>query len=307
MKSEKNKGYSMMKRQDLRLKKRVIAIVHVYYSEFWPELVRCLRNIDDPMDLVVTYVDETKGIPEMVHRDFPSAKCILCENRGFDIWPFLKALRTVDFSKYSILVKLHTKRDAIGSIQFNHCDCSGSAWRTYLLGFINSRHAWKATKKQLSNPHIGMVADRHVILSRNDASSESVRKTFDAAVELVQNIYGRPIRGKAWFVAGTMFACKPLILSRLLEQDYTADDFTLSFDTIRDGTMAHVIERALGIVVAAEGGGFRIATPQGGFLLWRMFIRRKDFLFWNRVVNGRRIIKVMGISVYRGTKPKQNN
>ena len=115
---------------------KTLCIVHVFYPDFWPEIASCLRNVEDPMDLVVTYVDETKGIPEMVRRDFPSAKFLLCENRGFDIWPFLKALQAVNLQDYSVLIKLHTKRDVKRDgrpLVFNNCDFSENASLHFLL------------------------------------------------------------------------------------------------------------------------------------------------------------------------------
>ena len=85
---------------------KILCVAHVFYPEFWPELADCIRNVDEPLDLVVTYVDESKDIPGMVRRDFPDAKTVLCENRGFDVWPFFKAISTVDAYGYDLIVKL---------------------------------------------------------------------------------------------------------------------------------------------------------------------------------------------------------
>ena len=232
---------------------KTLYIVHVFYPEFWPEIAACLRNIDGPTDLIVTYVDETKGIPEMVRRDFPAARCILCENRGFDIWPFLKALQTVNISDYSILVKLHTKRDVKRDgrlLVFNHCDFSENAWRNYLLGFVRDAEAWRQTKARLALEGVGMVADRHVILRRDDTPWFGTRYTMDRALALVEELYGFSARKGAQFVAGTMFAARPSVFAKLRARGWSADDFVQS---VHDNTeqMAHVLERALGVIVSA--------------------------------------------------------
>ena len=288
---------------------RTLCIVHVFYSDFWPEIASCLRNIDGPLDLVVTYVDETKGIPEMVRRDFPEARFVLCENRGFDIWPFIKALKAIDLSKYSVLVKLHTKRDVRRNgrpLLFNHCDFSESAWREYLLGFIRDKETWAATVAHLAQPGVGMVADRHVILRRDDTPWFVARHTMDRAFALVEGLYGRPVRKGTQFVAGTMFAARPSVFAKLLSRGWTADDFAQS---VRDNTeqTAHVLERALGIIVTAEG--LRIDSPRGDLWRWRIGASVRDFLrgipgfLWSNESNdGRRIVKVMGISVYRSPR-----
>ena len=288
---------------------RTLCIVHVFYPDFWLEIASCLRNIDGPFDLVVTYVDETKGIPEMVRRDFPEARFVLCENRGFDIWPFLKALETIDLSRYSVLVKLHTKRDVRRNgrpLLFNHCDFSESAWREYLLGFIRDKETWAATVAHLAQPGVGMVADRHVILRRDDTPWFVARHTMDRAFALVEGLYGRPVRKGTQFVAGTMFAARPSVFAKLLSRGWTADDFAQS---VRDNTeqTAHVLERALGIIVTAEG--LRIDSPRGDLWRWRIGASVRDFLrgipgfLWSNESNdGRRIVKVMGISVYRSPR-----
>lgn len=289
---------------------KTLCIVHVFYPEFWPELKSCLHNVDGPVDLIVTYVDESKGIPELVRRDFPSARFVFCENRGFDVWPFLKALQTVDLSEYSILVKLHTKRDVNRDgkpLFFNHCHFSGSAWREYLLGFIRDKERWEATKSRLLMPGIGMVADRHVIMGKNDTPWTNTRRSMDMAVEFVEKLYGAPVAANPRFVAGTMFAARPALFARLLAKGWSADDFSPS---VRDKTeqTAHLLERVLGVVVAAEG--FRLDSPCGGLAAWRLAVTVRDAFaaagrfIWSRSrINGRLIVKIMGISVYRSARP----
>ena len=289
---------------------KALCIVHAFYPEFWPELAGCIRNIDVPFDLVVTYVDETNGIPEMVLRDFPQARLLLCENRGFDIWPFLKALQEVDLSSYSILVKLHTKRDVKRGgrpLRFNHCDFSESAWREYLLGFIRDAASWRETKARLELPDVGMVADRHVIMRRSDTPWFNTRRSMDAAVEFVQRLYGAPVTGNVQFVAGTMFAARPAMFGRILARGWKADDFQAS---TRDGTeqIAHLLERALGVIVTAEG--FRVDSPGGDLARWRLGVSIRDalssigrFIWSDDIINGRRIVKVAGVSVYRSARP----
>lgn len=290
---------------------KTLCIVHVFYPEFWSELAACLRNVDEPFDLIVTYVDESKGIPELVRRDFPSARFILCENRGFDVWPFLKALQTVDLSQYSILVKLHTKRDVYRDgepLFFNHCCFSGSAWREYLLGFIRDKETWQATKARLSIPGIGMVADRHVIMGKMDTPWTNTRRSMDEAVAFVEKLYGACVAANPRFAAGTMFAARPTIFAKLLAKGWSAEDFSQS---VRDKTeqTAHLLERVLGVVVTAEG--FRLDSPRGDLTIWRFAVTVRDafvaigrFIWSWRVINGRLIVKMMGLSLYRSPRPK---
>ncbi len=286
---------------------KVLCIVHVFYPEFWPELASCIRNVDEPFDLVVTYVDETKGVADMVRRDFPNARLVLCENRGFDVWPFLKVLGEVRLSDYDVLVKLHTKRDvkASHSLIFNHRNYLGPRWRNYLLGFIRAPADWAATKARFADPSVGMVADDRVILRKDDVPWKTPRATAVQAAEFTANLYGRPM-APSQFVAGTMFAARPSVFARLLSRGWSADDFC---ESVRDGTeqTAHLLERVLGAVVCAEG--LRIVPHHGTLAGSRLracllgAVRAVGlFLFDAHRVDGRLIVKVFRISVYRGKR-----
>ena len=287
---------------------KILCVVHVFYPEFWPELADCIRNVDEPFDLVVTYVDESKDIPGMVRRDFPDAKTVLCENRGFDVWPFFKAMSTVDAYGYDLIVKLHTKRDvkASHSLIFNHRNYLGPRWRNYLLGFIRHSADWQATKARFADPAVGMVADARVILRKDDVPWRTPRATAVQAAEFTSKLYGRQMPA-GQFVAGTMFAVRPAILRRLVDRGWSADDFC---ESVRDGTeqTAHLLERVFGAVVYAEG--MRI-EPCHGTLAGSRFraclvgaARAVGLFFFDaHRVNGRLIVKIFRISVYRGPRP----
>ena len=251
---------------------RIAAIVHVYYPEFWPELAACLRNLGDGLDLFVTYGSESAVAA--ARRDFPNATFVACETRGYDVWPFLKVLQTLDLAAYDAIVKLHTKRDVDDGIdyRFNHCRYNGSAWRDYLLAFVRTPEAWARTVRRLRRPQVGLVADRHVILRRCDVPLERTRKSFDAAADFLQLTPAQAKRGE--YVAGTMFAAKPAALRPLLFRAYRAEDFDAPCGHVTE-TFAHLLERALGLAVVKAG--CRLAAFNGSLALRRALfpIRRK--------------------------------
>ena len=69
---------------------RTLVVIHLYYPQLWKELLECVWSIDGEKDVLVTYGDES-AVAE-ARRDLPEARFIRCENRGFDVWPFLFAL-----------------------------------------------------------------------------------------------------------------------------------------------------------------------------------------------------------------------
>ena len=230
---------------------KILVVAHVLYPQLWPELADCIRNITERKDVVITFVDEASVVE--ARRDFPDARFVLCENRGYDVWPFIRALRATDPSSYDVIVKLHTKRDVeeTRGYHFNHVRFYGSAWRNHLLAFVRTPEAWMRTLRKLSRPGVGMVADRHVVMRRNDVRWERTRASFDAAAGFL-GIDPEAVRRRGQYVAGSMFAARPAALLPLLEKPLEAKMFDPSEGHLTE-TFAHVVERAFGLSVGLAG------------------------------------------------------
>ena len=278
---------------------RVLVIAHVFYPQFWPELASCIRNITDQRDVVVTFVDEASVVE--ARRDFPEAKFLKCENRGFDIWPFICALRTIDLGGYDAVVKLHTKRDIVRDHDwsFNNCRFNGPAWRNHLLSFCRTREAWERTARRLSEPGVGMVADRHVVVRRRDFPWKEVRTCFDDAVTEIRTIPGcLPFdEGSAQYVSGTMFACRSEPLEFLLKRGFRGEMFDVSSHD-RDGTIlyAHRVENLFGLAVSATG--LCIAAFNGSLRWRRIYAPVMRVVCRVKETRNRRMVKVFGLPVW---------
>ena len=278
---------------------RILCIVHAFYLELWPELAGCIRNIDEPFDLVATCADGADGIPEMVLRDFPQARILKCENRGFDVWPFLKALEGTDLSAYDLLVKLHTKRDLPEPLVFNGMVYSGTRWRETLLSFIKTPEAWARSKARiLSDGRIKMVAAADCILRRRDSPWPQSRAGFDEGLAICRRLGVRPV--KPQFVGGTMFIARPSVFKPLVGA-FSAADFEggAVHSTV---TPAHYVERAIGFCATADGG--RISDPDGRLAAIRLkrglaAAARKAgrAVFQIKRKDGRRTVKIFKIPI----------
>ena len=277
---------------------KTLVVAHVYYPQLWPELADCIRNIDGEKDIIVTYVDEASVCA--ARRDFSEAKFLLCENRGFDVWPFLQAVASVDLSAYGCIVKLHTKRDIVQDREwvFNNCRFNGSAWRNHLLAFVRTPAAWRRTREQLVRPGVGMVADRHVIVRKRDFPWPSVRACLDEAAAEVRGIPGCSAfdAASAQYVSGTMFACRPETVLFLLKRGFRGEMFDISGHE-RDGTIlyAHRVENMFGLAVSAVGQ--RIVAFNGPLWWRRAYAPLVRLLFRVKETRCRRIVKVLGVPV----------
>ena len=242
---------------------KILLVAHVFYPQLWPELATCIRNVAEPKDVVITYVDEAAVVE--ARRDFQNARFVLCENRGYDIWPFLKVLQQTDLSAYDLVVKLHTKRDIdFGfDFRFNGYHFNGSAWRNRLLSFCRTDAAWRRTRSRFNDPNVGMVADHHLIVGRDDVRYDHARRAYDAALSEVATLGGGQVAaGRGRFVAGTMFAVRTEALAFLQKRGFRSEMFPPS-EHVRpdDCQYAHVVERMLGLAVCACG--LRIVSADG--------------------------------------------
>lgn len=253
---------------------KILVVAHVFYPQLWPELADCIRNVTERKDVVITFVDEASVVE--ARKDFPDARFVLCENRGYDIWPFVRALQSTDLASYDVIVKLHTKRDIVDGIRyhFNHAVFNGSAWRDFLLAFVKTPEAWRRTRALLLKRGVGMVADRHVVMRRRDVRIERTRQSFDAAAEFL-GLDPKSVRRSGQYVAGTMFAAKPAALRPLLEEPLAAEMFDPPAGHLTE-TFAHVMERALGLSVTAAG--LRIASFNGSLWLRRVWYRLGELI-----------------------------
>lgn len=242
---------------------KAAVIAHVFYPEFWPELAACIRMVGTDCDLFVTFVDEA-AVAE-ARRDFPAAHFIACENRGYDVWPFLKVLQDISLDDYDLVVKLHTKRDVDGDLLvLNHAWIGGPVWRERLLAFVAAEDAWRRTARRFADPRIGMVADRHLVFRRGDLPAK-LDGSFDRAREEFRRLTGLAVPTEAEYVAGTMFAARPAALKPLLARRFEAAMFEPPAGH-RCETYAHLVERMFGFSVVAAG--LRIAAFNGS-LAWR--------------------------------------
>ena len=282
---------------------KTLVVAHIYYPQLWPELAECIRNIDGERDLMVTFIDDASVIA--AKSDFPEAKFFKSENRGFDIWPFLQAVATVDLSAYDCIVKLHTKRDVEKECDwsFNNCRFNGSLWRNHLLAFCRTPEAWRRTRARLSEPGTGMVADRHVIVRRRDFPWASVRACFDDAVADIRSIPGcKPFDARtAQYVSGTMFAVRPEPLVFLLRKTFSPELFDVSSHD-REGQIvyAYLVENLFGLAVSAVG--MRLDAFSGSLRWRRFYAPLLRALFRVKETRRRQMVKVLGVPVLWRTK-----
>ena len=218
-------------------------ICHVFYTDVWQEIEAYLQKIDTPFDLFVTVATGTDdAVIEHILTAFEDVRLYKVENRGRDVLPFLQIMRLIGTQHYRYLCKLHTKK----SVTIDN----GDAWRKLLyFDLVGSQEIVTQTLQRFeTESDTGIITGKNLVLSAlrfNFGNMERVQALCEEA--------GLPFTSNFDFPAGTMFWIRPQILEPLVS---LFEEGKLSFEPEQgqtDHTMAHAIERFIGLLCHIDG------------------------------------------------------
>lgn len=226
--------------------KKILVHLHLYYPEYYAELEQYILNLLPAydFDLFVTIPEQNTKLSPKILQSFPNAKIEIVENLGFDIYPFIKVVQSVNLDDYSYLIKLHTKRDInfyLFSL-FKNKWFGGSSWREGLLEFIKSKkNIIKVITYLNEHEHVGMHGGQAYILNQftDDKNAKIAVKKF-----LNHDSYK--------YVAGAIFIAKANIFKLLQTRNINSSKFELSDHTHQNVQFAHLMERYLGYCVTSN-------------------------------------------------------
>ena len=213
---------------------RTAVIIHVFHYKYWKELAYCAKNFSffNPDIFITVSSNLSDENIEEIRSNLPSAELQIVQNRGFDVGPFVKVINEIELFKYDLIVKLHSKRNRFGIV--NYMPFFGNQWRKKLLSFCSSQKRTLQTVEIFQkNPQIGMIG----------------------AGELI-------IKEDGYFIGGTMFVARASLFTNLSER-VGFDDFEMT-ERNQTNSLAHSWERRLGYLVAEKGmtiHGFPPASP----------------------------------------------
>lgn len=234
----------------------IAVVVHVYYDSVWPSLASALTRFDNTPDIFVTLVqgqsDHLRGV---ILTQFPDAHVFTVPNHGRDIYPFMWLLNSGALFDYKHVCKIHTKRST-------HRE-DGDAWRDKLVdAVIGSKERISTILTHLStDPDIGIVCDAENIFSKEYwGSNETHVNNLAALLNISYSI------DELRYPAGSIYWIHPLILRMLSKLELESTAFEPEAGQL-DGTLAHAVERIIGII--ASDAGLRVVGAQ--FLAAKQF------------------------------------
>lgn len=227
---------------------RICVCLHLYYLDMMMDIKRKLNNLEKYDLYITTPIDNQDNADEILNV-FKDAKLIYTDNVGFDMYPFVVFLRSVDLSQYDLVFKVHTKKDIPIEYSLNGYDLSGGLWREYLLDSIlesrlRTRNLIRAFKEDLS---IGEIGSEELIIRDDD-----VDKDIDMnEVQKTMKDLGLEVKKKE-FIAGSMFVVRASLLKPLQNRDYQVDDFPPYLPRTWN-ELPYCLERCMGMMISAQG------------------------------------------------------
>ncbi|MGN0189371.1 MAG: rhamnan synthesis F family protein [Candidatus Cryptobacteroides sp.] len=221
--------------------KKLAVFFHVYYHNQVDYFIEKLGNINNcEWDLFVSYSTYSSTTEQKIRAFKPDAQFIPVENVGYDIWPFIKAIKSVDISQYDLVMKLHTKNKNVKVNKINGMRLSGYLWRNLLVdSMLRSRSQFRKCSRILEDERVGMVCGYEVLKTVSGSLPEDSGKMKTEAMR----IGFRTDHNK--FCAGTMFIARSEALQAIAECDANLDTWDAVSQSHSCGSMAHIYERLL--------------------------------------------------------------
>lgn len=227
--------------------KKALTVIHIYYPEQTDLVLELLDNISIPYDLYCTIGNSDKYdyIKQKILEKQPNVNIITTANVGYDVWPFIHVINSVDLSKYDYIIKIHTKRDVNEEYLFKIGNKflfkPGSQWRDDLYEFLKTKDNFNKCLSALENPNIGMCTRFNLIHNKPNHCG-----VIDVAMEKWPK-YLLDINDYS-FVAGTMFIAKAKPFQIIKDMNITEDLFEKPTQN-RKTQFAHLMERMFGAII----------------------------------------------------------
>ncbi|MCQ2154829.1 MAG: hypothetical protein MJY55_03325 [Bacteroidales bacterium] len=234
---------------------RVLVVFHVFYEHLAGYYLDRMRNISScEWSLIVTGNHLSQGMIDSI-RDLKSDAVFLeCSNVGYDVWPFIAGIKTVNLDDYDLVIKLHTKNEDGMKFRLHGEVMTGEKWRSYMVdALMGSRDAFSALLAMFeSDPNLGIAYSQKLNFKSNGGHLED-GSMLDAELKRLGIT-----RRSSMFCAGTMFAVRASALKFLQRDDVCESVFEQSGPSHGSSTMAHVYERLIPICVVSSGYGIKL-------------------------------------------------
>lgn len=228
--------------------KKLLVHLHIFYHEQVDYFIGKLKNIKAcEWDLLVTCPERNPETEAKIRAFKADTRFMEVENVGYDIWPFIKVLKSMGRDEYDFILKLHTKNTSSYVNVINGMRLQGERWRKLLVDSLlgSEKQFAKCWTRINSNPSIAFV---YAYELKRDRS-----KGMSAIIPEAQRIAVKDIDGE--YVSGTMFLARVEAMRKIADADITAGMFAKDEAKSHSRTsLAHVYEQL--ICFAMQDAGY---------------------------------------------------
>ena len=248
---------------------KLLTVLHVFYHDQVDYFIDKLSNINGiEWDLVVTYSEFSAETEAKLKIFKPDVKMLQVGNAGYDVWPFIQVIQNIDFDEYEYVLKLHTKGQS--KQRLNGVNFKEWLWRDLLVkALLKSRSRFAACIRLLeTQSDIGMLCSYELYKDMDGVLPEECEMLQNEAERISLEVTDE------YFCAGTIFLARLDAFRKLKEIEFSEESWGNLNKSHGNGTLAHVYERILCLLVADEG--YRIETIIGSKKVsGKVFYKRK--------------------------------
>ena len=266
--------------------RKLLVHFHLYYIDQLDYFKKKLSNITlKNWTLYITMTEDNQDIKEKILDYKPDAQIIIVENKGYDIYPFLRVLQLVDLKHYDFILKVHTKNKQNNKNITNFYQ--DYLWRDALVNAILTSKSQfnKCLNIFKRNYYAGMIGSDKCYCLKDGTAPEDTYLYTQACNKF--NLPSEPHH----FICGTMFICRANLMDKIKEISFLceANDFSVSKKTGDTGTLAHVFERLFGAIVELQNYSIiGISEPECSFL---------ERIFSVKTTTHNKIYRILGIKI----------
>lgn len=208
------------------IKKNQYSIVlHLHYFDAIHEIIKHIQEKTDDLDFIIS-LNTNLNLSQLkfIKENLPNVFFYLSENQGRDVLPFLKILKTNILDDYIACCKIHSKKSPHLS--------NGTQWRDKIYSEILQISKFEKIIKD---------AEADTAIWTTQANIKNIEGDESINIKRLKTLLkGNPKNGQ--YISGTMFWFRPLILKKIIKDEYLQFDFETE-PLQRDGSWAHVFER----------------------------------------------------------------
>lgn len=248
--------------------KKLLVHLHLYYHEQIDFMIKNLKNINGcNWDLFVTYNTENPISINKLLKLKSDVHLIKVDNIGYDVWPFIQVIKSVNLNDYAYILKIHTKNKT-PMMYVKKFTAKGYWWRNELINvLLSSKRKFRNNLKILdNNRNIGMLCSEICLFDTGDGLPENTYMLDDE----LKLLNFKTKSGK--FCAGTMFMAKTEIYKFLKQDIINKLRFEPSEGSSSNTSLAHTYERILSLAV--DEFGFNIYPVKNYKLYFKLQLKQ---------------------------------